>query len=504
MWQMIIRYPGDKPRRLPVKAGVITIGRALNNDVALPDTAVSRRHAQITYLPDEDRFLLRDLGSSNGSFVNFERLTGNQDYHLSTADTIQIGATEIVLEKCIEGDDQQQSSSSLEFSSAARSDSLGGPSDRIGLLCKVARHLSTVSDTETALRTVSGLLREALGADRCEVILASQFDRLQERGFSVTVASLALERRTAVLVPDASDTAGRLGSRTAEWPPLCSALCVPVLNSGNVAALVYLCKDDPDGPPFEETDLCLTETVGHMVAQSVERMKLLQRIHDEQRLCRLLQSQLTPLGTQHQLHDALKTGRLPCLGEEYATVLVTDIVDSTGWAERLGTGPFGRILRQYYHDMTSIVSDHGGKLNHYLGDGVMALFGISQDGPDPERCAVQASLEILDYFERHYRYSDCSMKMGIGINSGPVVAGYIDTEDRIEFAVLGDTVNVAFGLEAMARPNRIVIGQTTYQALQGKFPAHTIGSVTIKGRAAPVHVFEVLRPSAHSALATAA
>ena len=67
-------------------------------------------------------------------------------------------------------------------------------------------------------------------------------------------------------------------------------------------------------------------------------------------------------------------------------------------------------------------------------------------------------------------------------------------KDRIEFAVLGDTVNVAFGLEALARPNRILIGARTFQAVQAQQSALGIGPVTIKGRTQPVEVFEVLRP----------
>jgi adenylate cyclase len=492
MWSLIVRYPGERPRRIALRPGVTTLGRMLVNDIVLTDTAVSRKHAEIEHRPHDGLILVRDLGSANGTFVNLERLKSGGERQIGLGDVVQIGATEIGLASR-EGEDSEQLTISLEEPAAPPDRPAVEPSERIALLYKVARQLNTVLDTGTALQAVSALMQEAMGADKCEVILASQFDELRERGFSITIASMAMERRAPILVPDAALIPGRPISESAGWLLIYSALCVPVLNGGNIIALIYLYKTDPEAPPFDEMDLSLAEAISHMVALTVERMNLFQRIHDEQRLRQLLQSQLAPASAEYLLHDYLKTGRLPSLGEEQATVLVTDIVDSTGWAERLGAELFGRVLRQYYHDLTDIVVDHGGMLNSYLGDGVLALFGITKDRTDSESSAIQAGLKILDYFEGRYQHNGRPMQMGVGINSGPVVAGYIDTKDRIEFAVLGDTVNVAFGLEALARPNRILIGPTTFQAVPGQQPTLAIGPVTIKRRAEPVQVFEVLR-----------
>ena len=85
------------------------------------------------------------------------------------------------------------------------------------------------------------------------------------------------------------------------------------------------------------------------------------------------------------------------------------------------------------------------------------------------------------------------MHLGMGVNSGPVMAGYIDTQERIDFVVLGDAVNVAFGLQALARPNRLFIGPSTYQAVQDEFDTVEIGPVAIKGRAEWVATYEIPR-----------
>ena len=85
------------------------------------------------------------------------------------------------------------------------------------------------------------------------------------------------------------------------------------------------------------------------------------------------------------------------------------------------------------------------------------------------------------------------IEIGIGINTGPAMAGYLGTEERIEFTVLGDTVNVAQRLEAHARPNRVLIGPDTYLAVAGKFNTRSVGKVEVKGRTQPVDTHEVLR-----------
>lgn len=83
--------------------------------------------------------------------------------------------------------------------------------------------------------------------------------------------------------------------------------------------------------------------------------------------------------------------------------------------------------------------------------------------------------------------------MGVGVNTGVVVAGYVDTKQRVEFTVLGDTVNVAAGLERQARPNRLLVGPATVAAIVDKFETHRVGSVTVKGRTRDIQAHEVMQ-----------
>jgi len=151
-------------------------------------------------------------------------------------------------------------------------------------------------------------------------------------------------------------------------------------------------------------------------------------------------------------------------------------------AEEMGPKAFGKLLNRYYQEVTDIIFEHGGLLDKYLGDGFMAIFGMNKSQKLPEESAVSAALGILKLIKDKYSASENHIQVGIGINSGSIVAGYVSTRERLELSVLGDTVNVASRLEGLARPNRILIGPETYQALNGKFSTSSLGDKNLKGR----------------------
>ena len=494
MWKLIIRYPGQPPRQIKLTPGVTTIGRRLDSDIVLSDTAVSRCHAEIEYNPENDALLLHDLGSANGSFVNLKRLERGRIHPLGNHDLLQVGSTEINVIH-YEQDDELEESPPIPTKAVPRQHPPKLLDDRTILLYEVARQLNTVLDTETALHKVSHLMKGVMGADKCEVILANQFDQLRELGFSVTIASMALEQRLPVVVPNEQTDPGNPISDSAARLLIYSALCVPVTSGEKIIALIYLYKTDPDALPFDESDVTTAEAVSHMVALTVERMDLFQRIHEEQRLRQLLQSHLAPSNAEYLFHDYLKTGRLPGLGEQRATVLFVDIADSTRWAERLGAVAFGKVLKRYYQEMTDIVFEHDGMLDKYLGDGIMAVFGLTGDEKEADLKAVNAGLTMLNLFEERFDLGQDPMHIGVGVNGGSVVAGYINTKDRVEFTVLGEAVNIAFGLQAMARPNRLLIGPATWDAVKDYLPIKPIGMAQFKQRNKAVAVGEVLRQS---------
>ncbi len=110
-----------------------------------------------------------------------------------------------------------------------------------------------------------------------------------------------------------------------------------------------------------------------------------------------------------------------------------------------------------------------------------------------EESATRAGLAMLSSLETQDNEMSDLIKIGVGINTGDVVAGYVGTRERVELTVLGDTVNVAAGLQSIARPNRLLVGPATQAAIVGLYDTRRVGSITVKGRINEVQAYEVLR-----------
>lgn len=491
MWVLTLHAPDIKPADYVLHAGRTSIGRRLDNDVVIPDDAASRLHAEL-YLDEEANTLtIRDLGSKNGTYVNRRRLVENDEFKLEPNDVIRIGIVEIALTH--KPDEAVNEPAATAFQPFSRELLLESFDNHAVLLYETIRQLNNILDVDAALKEVARLLRVSLDADKCQIILADDFDRMAELGFPETIGNYTLKNRTTVLLPSKNPESKKLLSESARLLRVHTALCVPVGTGDKIIALIYMYKSLPDTRVFNQRDLQLAVAVGHVAALTIERVNLIDRVREEQRIRQLLQRFVAPNEAEFLLRDYADTGSLPALNEMECTILFADIAGSVRMAESLGAKAFGDLLEQYYQDVTDVIFRYGGLLDKYLGDGVMAVFGMAGLRKHPERRAISAALDILDLLNIRYRKKERLINIGIGINTGPVMAGYVSTKERVELTVLGDTVNVAAGLESLARPNRILIGPATQAAVAKKFKLADLGEMAIKDRSQPIQVFEVLK-----------
>lgn len=494
MWIVRIRSPKGEPREYILKPGKTIIGRKSDSDIPLPDESASRAHAEIVLDPTDQHIIISDAGSTNGTFVNRERLI--QPRRVGPEDQVRIGQHVLTVTRR-DTEPKLGSAATLPGTQPLTRDLLLESLDHHAVLMyEVSGRLNTVIDLETALREVSDLMRVAMGADKCQVILSERFGLLHDLGFPVSIARMALDQRSAVIIPDAQADP-HLGKSTLLMR-IRSAMCVPVMSGEKVMALIYVYKTRPLARPFDQSDLQLAVAISHQASLTIQRTRLLENVRKEQRVRQLLQRFLSPPEAEYLLQDYLKTGALPALSEKTVTVVFADLVDSTGLAERIGAKRFSEILSRYYQQMTDVVFEHGGLLNKYLGDGIMAVFGVTSQQPEAENRAVLAGLDMLSRIESIRILENEKVDMGIGINSGMTMAGYVGTDERVEFTVLGDAVNVANRLQGLARPNRIIIGPKTYELVTDKaennrYRLQSIGQVEVRGRLQAIEAFEVLR-----------
>jgi class 3 adenylate cyclase len=204
----------------------------------------------------------------------------------------------------------------------------------------------------------------------------------------------------------------------------------------------------------------------------------------------------------------LKSGKLPGISLT-ATMLFADIKDFSTVSEQMTPEALLEWLNEFLGVMTHEVIKRQGIVNKFTGDGVMAVFGVptcrldSTEVAEDARSAVACALEISDRLEemnQNWRRLGLPIiQMRVGIFTGPVVAGSLGGKDRLEYGVIGDSVNIASRLESCEKHRqptncRILIGYETLVHLQGRFDVESWGPLALKGKQQLVEVYRVLEP----------
>jgi adenylate cyclase len=184
-----------------------------------------------------------------------------------------------------------------------------------------------------------------------------------------------------------------------------------------------------------------------------------------------------------------------------ATVLFCDIRGFTSMSERLTPEQVVSLLNEFYMLMIETVSKHDGTLDKFLGDAVMAVFGAPIAHPDHAARAVLTALDmraaIADLAKRRREQGLAPFEVGIGVSLGEVVAGTVGTEERMQYTVIGDSVNVASRLQDRAKSGSILLSRRTYDAVRDLVDAKSLGAMKVKGKEAEVEVYEVRGLCAH-------
>jgi class 3 adenylate cyclase len=180
-----------------------------------------------------------------------------------------------------------------------------------------------------------------------------------------------------------------------------------------------------------------------------------------------------------------------------ATVMFSDIRDFTALAESQPPEETIELLNTHYALMFDAISNRGGVVTSMMGDGLMSVFGAPMPLPAHEESAVRAALEMVELIGLLNRERQAAgkpaLRIGIGIASGEMVAGYTGTKARATYTCIGDTVNLASRLESHTKVARrtLLIDGATRSALGEAFPLEALGPVPLRGKAAAVDVFAI-------------
>jgi len=206
-------------------------------------------------------------------------------------------------------------------------------------------------------------------------------------------------------------------------------------------------------------------------------------------LGRYLPAELVEKIAMREQDMALGGRRLPI------SVLFADVVAFTPLSERLPPEDVVALLNELFTVLTEVVFRHGGTVDKFVGDAVMALWGAPEPREDHARAALRAAEDMLAFVETasggwEARFG-VRIDLAIGVHSGEAVVGNVGSERRMEYTAIGDVVNLAARLEAVARPKQILVSAATRELAGDEFDYADAGAHELSGRARPVQLFEV-------------
>jgi adenylate cyclase len=247
--------------------------------------------------------------------------------------------------------------------------------------------------------------------------------------------------------------------------------------------------------------LPLTALVMTFVAVMVYRHALLNREH--RRTQRAFARYLAP----DMVERLGRSGAAPQLGGELRelTVLFCDIRGFAAISERLAPEELTRLVNAFFTAVTGAILEHGGTVDKYIGDGVMAFWNAPLETPDHAERACRAALDMLDRLaalnhERTVRGLDAPLMIGIGVNTGPCVVGNFGSDHRFDYSALGDAVNIAARLEVETKQFGLplLLGPNTAAKIPRMLP-QPIGHIQLRGRSEPIEIFTLRRLDARAA-----
>jgi len=175
------------------------------------------------------------------------------------------------------------------------------------------------------------------------------------------------------------------------------------------------------------------------------------------------------------------------------TIVFTDIRGFSSYSKSKEPEEIVDGLNKYFEIATQAIQDHGGYVDKFIGDAVLGVFGVPVYHKDHVERGVRAAIDMQKKFMNKQNNGDSLLQsVGIGINSGVVVSGNIGSQDKMEYTVIGDTVNLAANLNSLANPGEIIITKSVYENLEDIITVKPLSPQHIKGKTKPVETFKLL------------
>ncbi len=500
------------------------IGRHPEQDFQVLDRVVSKEHSHIRLL-ENGEFAIRDNASRNGTFINGVVIAGQQT--LRDGDRILLGSTELIFTKpkktnpagmvtmhtdqmnaniqsaISQTDDRFVPAEKIEDELTLRRDY-----EKLRISYELSQAIGLEMDRDALLNKILDKAFEIFPADRGVILLRTETNELvpmavKTRGeedadsenvrISETIIREILEEKKAILSSDAMMDSRFQGAHSIILQNIRSTMTVPLLHEDVVLGVIHLDSKIARGA-FKEKDLQILQGFAAQAAVFIQHQGLLKKFEGEILMRDKMQRLLSP-----NLVEEVVSGRLDIKkgGESrYVTSMFADIRGFTSISEQITPQELVALLNEYFELMVDVIFKYEGTLDKFVGDEIMALWGAPISKEDDTERAVLAALEMQELL-RHFNANQVAknahqLHIGIGLNTGEVVAGYIGSTKSMSYTVMGDNVNTAARLCSAASAGEVLIGANTNAQIGYKFNVEKLPPTKLKNKSQHVDIYRVL------------
>jgi adenylate cyclase len=524
--RMILKGPTGDVTEFPLGENNV-LGRSTTASVRLADREVSRKHSQVD--KEGDDYVLRDLGSSNGTFLNGKRIFGPTK--LKDGDEVVIGTSKMEFRlgkggaksrnaEIVHNEDTAKEMAGVVARTSAKAtfapvemiqdtNQLKRDYERLRVGHEFSNYVRLERDLNELLARILQIAFDLIPCDNGvillrdaqshELVIQAMRQRKPGQGkvlVSDTLLSQVQATKEGVLTSDAIADERFASSHSIIALGVRSAMAVPLLSSSgdDVKGIMFLDSRERIAA-FTTKDLEVLSAIAAQASVALENSEYARALEHEATQRAQLSRFLSPALVEQAARGSIELSKGGVLTE--LTILFSDIRGFTSISEKLPAQEVVKMMNDYFELMVDILFEHNGILDKFIGDAIMGLWGAPVKRPDDATQAVRAAVKmqarLKEWNEDRQSAGKEPLKIGIGLHTGQVVVGNMGSSKALSYTAIGDGVNLASRLCGVAREDMVIISEDcARRAGKEKFVLEARPPEKVKNREAPVEIYRVI------------
>lgn len=384
---------------------------------------------------------------------------------------------------------------------------------RLQAMLKVSEALGNVLELEPLMQRILDLVFDIFPAsDRAFILLEKENpetrqpelmpvaarrrggadEDAEEVSISRSIVQAVKDKKQSILSSDAMSDDRFQNQMSIVNLSIRSMMCAPLMVASDILGIIQV-DCSKGGRTFNQEDLQILTGISAQAAIAVKNAQLYTAVEQETSRRASLQRYFSPHIVELMMEGALNTD---LGGKSYeGTIFFSDIIGFTAMSETMDAAEVVAKLNRYFTAMQKIIYDNGGNVDKFGGDAIMAFWSVPQHTDDDERLATLTGIEMqsrLWVFNLEMVADNLlPVHTGIGLNTGDFVAGNVGSEDKIEFTLIGDNVNLASRIESCAGRTHVFISEKTYNCIAKDVCAVRLPPILFKGKSKPANLFSI-------------